>query len=101
MHNGSGSIHPSSFSSLLVPLSRHVFLARSLSGGVRFARHPRQPSFGRCRGGGSAKLLSCHESPMGDKVKAYAGRPHRFGDHSLTGGCARFASLPFEKRIAP
>ena len=41
-------LHP--FASLLVPLSRHVFLSRLCSGGVRFARHPRLPSLGRCRG---------------------------------------------------
>jgi hypothetical protein len=35
---------------LLVPLSRHVSLARSRSGGARFATHPRLPSLGRCRG---------------------------------------------------
>src|SRR5216684_2891768 len=42
----------SSFSTLLVPLPRHD-LMRTCSGGVRFARHPRLPSLGRCRGGGS------------------------------------------------
>jgi hypothetical protein len=62
--------------SLLVPLPRHDLMVAHVAGGVRFARHPRLPSFGRCRGEASRAscwplftvllllaLISCKPSP--------------------------------------